>query len=50
VNQIFNSILRSIELERRLDKHDELMKRLAELEAEVERRGVTSSWGMRRIG
>ncbi len=50
INQIFNSLLRSIELERRLDKHDELMERLAELEAEVERRGqgVSRGWGTHR--
>ena len=46
VNQVFNSILRTVELERRLDKHEELMERLAQLEAEIERRGG-GSWTWR---
>ncbi len=52
INQIFNSLLRSIELERRLDAQQDLMERLAELEAEVERRGqgVSRGWGTHGTG
>jgi hypothetical protein len=44
INQLFNSLLRSIELERHLDAQREIEDRLTELEAALDRKGVTGGW------
>jgi hypothetical protein len=49
--QGFNTLLRAVEVQRKLDHQAELEERLAELEAEVERRqGVVGRWGTSRFG
>lgn len=45
VNQIINTRLRAIELERRIREQDEILERIAELEQSQEEQGGSRRWG-----